>query len=192
MNLDASTPLVSDAVDPWIGLVLIGGLFFAYSIQRRNRRLARAVESRPAVASPPTDAPTAAYAANPPEFTGPAPSFGISIIYTFLLIAAGTHLDSWWGYLWQAILGVMIMLALVSTVSRRAYESERAQAPTLTRGQHLFMNGVPYVLFPFVGWVLVVPFGWVWGAVVPGVIWLVPFVASLAIDLWETIRGPVR
>ena len=178
MSLLAPKPIVNDTVDGLLGLALIGGLFSAYYIQRRNARLAREAEQR-AIAEPETP-------------SGPSPSFGVSFMYTVLLIAAGTHPHSGWGYLWQALFGVMFVLAVGTTFSRGAWEGERAKAPALTRRAHMLMNGVLYVLLPLIGWVLVVPVGWLWGALAPGVIWLVPFVGSIAVEAYEAIRGPKR
>ena len=111
-------------------------------------------------------------------------------MYTALLIAAATHRDSWWGWLWQGLFGALFVLALVTTFARGDYEAARAKAPALTRREHMLMNGVPLVLLPLVGWVLVIPFGWIWGAIVPGVIWLVPLGLGIAIEAVEAIRGP--
>ena len=180
----ATKPIVNDAVDGLIGLALIGGLFLAYYVERRSTRLRREQAER-ITALPPA-------IAEAPSPSGPSPSFAISFIYTALLIAAATHADSGWGYLWLALFGILFIFALRSTFGRGDYESARTNAPTLTRREHVLMNGIPYVLLPLIGFVLVIPYGWIWGAVVPGVIWLVPLGAGIALETFEAIRGRKR
>ena len=187
MTLLKTAPLVNDTVDALLGLALIGGLFFAYYIQRRNKRLAREAPERVAVLPPEVVVPS-----GPSGPSGPSPSFAASLAYTIVLVAAATHPHSFWGYFWQALFGVMLVFSLVTTFARGDYEASRTKAPALSRREHMLMNGIPYVLLPLVGWVLVIPFGWIWGAIVPGVIWLVPFGLGIAVEAYEALRGPRR
>ena len=191
---------MSDDVAAVVGALFIGGLFVAYFMQQRAKRLARDAALRPPAPPPaplaPAEAPatealaTEALASEGPESRPSSPAFGMSFLYTMLLFAAGTHLGSWWGYLWQALFAGLLLLGIGMAFGRDAYESARVYDPTRTRAAHMLINGVPYVLLPVVGYVIVIRFQSLWGLLAPGVIFIGLLAATYAIEVVDRWRGP--
>ena len=199
---------MSDSVAAFVGVLMIGGLFAAYYMQRRRQRL-----DREAAAAPPAPpAPVATVPASPAERSRGAagaehgegvattgvesrpssPAFTLSFVSTFLLWAAATHAGSWWGWFWQALYAGMLVLALTLTFGPAAFESARTYEPALTRRTHILLNGVPYVILPIVGWVVVIQIGSLWGLLAPGLIFVGLLAAGAALEFVESWRGPAR
>ena len=186
---------MSDDVAGVVGALFIGGLFVAYVMQRRAKRLARDAALRPPAPPPATLAPAKAPAAEAPakevaESRPSSPAFGMSVACTVLLFAAGTHLGSWWGYLWQALFAGVLLLGIGMAFGRDAYESARIYDPMRTRAAHMLINGVPYVLLPVVGYVIVIRFQSLWGLLAPGCIFIGLLAATYAIEFVERWRAP--
>lgn len=186
---------MSDDVAAAVGALFIGGLFVVYFMQQRAKRLARDAALRPPAPPPAPLAPAEALAAEALASEGAesrpsSPAFGMSFLYTMLLFAAGTHLDSWWGYLWQALFAGLLVLGIGMAFSRDAYESARIYDPMRTRAAHRLINGVPYVLLPVVGYVIVIRFQSLWGLLAPGFIFIGLLAATYAIEFVEGWRAP--
>ncbi len=172
-----------------LGFALIAGLFVLYWRERRQRRRAAAGEpgSVPPVApvEPATPAPFEGEEAVGPSPPHRSPNFGFPILMGFLLFLTAGHRHDGWGYLWQGIYLAVMAVAAYSTLSPKEYELERGRDPARTRGVHIAVMAVPYVLFPAAGWVMVVVAGWNAGVLVPALPW-VPLV------LGAMLAGPLE
>lgn len=152
------------------GFALIIGLFVAYAIQRRNARIAK----NPPPAAEPAAAPVAAVdaaTAETPLRSSRSPNWGAPILFCLLLLGAATHRGNFWGYLWQTIFFAFVAVALYSMFSAKDFEIEKKRDPELTRSRHYLTIGVPYVLFPVIGWVVTIPMGINGGFLIPAVAW---------------------
>ena len=101
------------------------------------------------------------------------------IVYCLLLAGADSHRGSFWGYLWQGLYGVLFVVAVHSTFSPKELAAEIVRRPDTTRWSHYLTLGVPYVLFPAIAWVVVVPLGWKAGIIVPALPWALLLVVGL-------------
>ena len=93
------------------------------------------------------------------------------IAYCLLLAGADTHRTSFWGYVWQGIYFALLAVAMYSTFSPKELVAEQARRPGTTRLSHYVTLGVPYILFPAAGWILVEPVHWTPGVLVPALPW---------------------
>ncbi len=118
--------------------------------------------------SDPTPQGQAPEAAEPPHRS---PNWGMPIFFTGLLIAAATHRDSWWGVLWQALYGLIVAVAVYSTFAPSEVRRELERMPGWTRRDILLFTGVPYILFPVIGWTVAIPLHWFPGVFIPALPW---------------------
>ena len=110
------------------------------------------------------------------------------IVYCLLLAAADSHRGNFWGYLWQGIFLAILALAAYSTFSPKELAMEQARRPGTTRVDHYLSLGVPYLLFPAIGWTLVEVAGWSAGMFVPAIPWLLMLLAGAVLILWQKLR----
>ena len=176
-----TTDLVSDTLSGFFGAALIVGLFVAYAMQRRARnRSPAALET----VEPPPDTRSE----TEPATSSRSPNWGMPIVYCLLLVAADSHRGTFWGYLWQGTFLAILALAAYSTFSPKELASEQMRRPGTTRADHYLSLGVPYLLFPAIGWTLVVVVGWPVGILVPAIPWLLMLLAGAVVVLWQTVR----
>ena len=142
----------------------------AYARQRRTRNAPPAADQ---LATPEPSPASPEILSEPEEQRGQrrSPAWGAPIIYCLLLAGAATHRLSFWGYLWQSVFGAIMLLVAYSTFSPKEFAGEVARHPGTTRMDHFLMLGVPHLVFPVVGWVLVIPMGWNPGMFVPAIPW---------------------
>jgi len=189
---------VSDSVQGLLGFALVAGLFVLYWRERRQRRRAAAGESGSvpplAPVEPATPARVEGEEAVGPSPTHRSPNLGFPILMCFLLFLTAGHRHDGWGYLWQGLYLVVMAVAAYSTLSPKEYELERGRNPARTRGGHIVVMAVPYVLFPAAGWAMVVVAGWNAGALVPALPWVPLVLGSMLAGLLERLqrrrRGP--
>jgi hypothetical protein len=171
---------VSDGVQALFGLLLLVGLFVAYGVERRRKRRApahRASAPREARPAPATARQVA------PDDGPPARSWELGCLPlapSILLLLAATHRDDVWGTVWQAVFFAVVGLAAWSALSPREFAKAAAGDPGLSRREHILRYGAGFVLFPLVGWGLVVPLAWTPGFVVPAVPWAVVYAVAYA------------
>lgn len=170
---------MSDSLAGILGVLFIAGLFVAYVRQRRERNRPPtpvvAAEQAPAAASEPE-----------PSTHSSSPNWGMPIVYCALLAGADSHRGTFWGYLWQAIFFALLAVAAYSMFSPRELAATQSRNPETTRVNHYITLGVPYLLFPVIGWVLVMVFGWSAGAFVPALPWAALLLMGAAFSLRKT------
>ena len=176
------THAVNDTLAGLLGVALIAGLFAAHSIQRRRRN---------APAPPPETAerPSVSVSAKELQATSSSPNWGMPIVYCLLLAAADSHRGNFWGYLWQWIFFAFLAVAAYSTFSPKELAMEQTRRPGTTRQHQYLTLGVPYLLFPAIGWALVELAGWPGGVFVPAIPWLLLLIAGGAAAVWQKWRG---
>ena len=189
---------MSDTLSAVAGGAMIIGLFVAYARERRARTRARQVGASPPVdpvvsaeripvAAPDTSTEAAALE---PSTGGRSPNWGLPIVYGLLLIAVATHRGSVWGTVWQVVYLAIVALGAYSTFAPSELAGEQRRHPGTTRASHYVTFGVPYVLLPLVGWILVGPMRLPIGILAPIAPWIGLAVIGLAFWLWTSIRGP--
>lgn len=170
---DAIVGPVTEGLQGLLGLLLVVGLFVAYGIERRTKRLAR----RPRPAEPaPTLEPAAEALAPPPGEDRPARSteFGcLPIAPSVLLLLVVAHRGDFWGTLWQVVFFSLVALASWSALSPTEFARANRSDPALTRRAHVVTMGVGFVALPLLGWVVAVPLRWAPGFLIPALPWAV-------------------
>ena len=160
-----------------VGAVLLIGIVVAYVRERRARARPATTEAAPAP-PPPVDAD-----ATTEVVRSASPNWGAPIIFCLLLIAADTHRNSAWGYLWQALYGAVVLFAVYSTFNPKELADEMERRPGTTRAHHYVMLGVPYVVVPVVAWTLLFPFGWRPAVLLPVLPWVLLLLVSVPMML---------
>src|SRR6185295_19444900 len=102
-------------------------------------------------------------------------NLGVPFMYVMLLVGYMTHRGNFWGYLWESIYLLLLAVAAYFTFSPAQFAAEQKRVPHTTRTQYFLMLGLPYFIFPAIGWMLVGPFEWNPGAFVPVVPWLLMY-----------------
>lgn len=183
-----------------LGLLLVLGLFVAYGIERRKKRLARRPRPADVVQAGDAATPGPSEPASPADSAGPgsvpapaevsAPILGdgrpsrsvdygcLPLLTSFLLLLVATHRDDGWGYLWQGVFLLIVAYSAYSTLSPKEFAAARRWDPERTWTAHLLQVGVGLVLLPLLGWVLVVFVGWDPGFLVPAVPWALLLVVA--------------
>lgn len=174
--------LVNDTAAGLFGTALIAGLLVAYALQRRGR-------NRPAPPPETIDVPPTSTSVEQPQRPSPSPNWGMPIVYCLLLAAADSHRGNFWGYLWQGIFFAFLAVAAYSTFSPKELAMEQARRPGTTRQHQYLTLGVPYLLFPAIGWALVEVAGWPGGVFVPAIPWLLLLIAGGVVAAWQKWRG---
>ena len=175
------THSVNDTVASLLGAALIAGLFVAYAIQRRER-------NRPTPPPATVEAPPVSISGQEPHTPSSSPNWGMPIVYCLLLATANSHRGSFWAYLWQGIFFAILALAAYSTFSPKELAMEQTRRPGTTRLHHYITLGVPYLLFPAIGWTLVEVVGWSGGVIVPAIPWLLMLLVGGVVALWQKVR----
>jgi hypothetical protein len=164
--------LVTDDQAGLLGLLFIVGLFAAYGVERRRKRLAR--QPRPSSSTqgtePPADAPVPPAGLDIPPRT--AELGCLPIVPSVLLLLVVSHRDDFWGILWQVVFFALIAVSTWAALSPSEIAGARRWDPSLTPRAHRLRIGVGFVVLPLVGWVLAVPLRWDPGCVVPALPWV--------------------
>ncbi len=170
---------MTELLQELLGFALIGALFAAYFVQRRRR-------GKPAAAvapSPPPPIPAPAAEPGPAaEVSLGSPNWAVPAVFVALLAGAATHRGSGWGTLWTAIFWLIVLAAAYSAFAPSQVAAELARRPGMTRSLHYVRIGVPYVLFPAIAYVVVMPLHWLPGLAIAALPWLalllLPFVKA--------------
>lgn len=170
---------MSDTLSGLLGFALIAGLFVKYAMDRRARKRAANPDS---IATP---EPASVIATEPsttvssePRVRSSSPNWGMPVVYCLLLYGADSHRTNFWGYLWQGLYFALLAVASYSTFSPKELAAEQVRRPGTTRLNQYVTLGVPYVLFPAAGWILVEPVGWSPGVLVPALPWALLLLAA--------------
>lgn len=171
-----------------LGLALVAGLFVAYGVERRKKRLERArprADASPGGTTPVVRSVDAAGAPSEPTATadttvplpGDHPTRSLDagclpLLNSFLLFLVAGHRHDGWGYLWQALFFALAAFAAWSALVPSEYAKASRSDPGLSRRAHVLRTGVPFVVLPLIGWGLVVPVGWDPGFLLPALPWL--------------------
>jgi hypothetical protein len=166
---------VLETLQGLFGLALIVGLVWWYARERRTK------DRPPAPPPEPVDA-TPVVEDGEPTSRGSSPNWGAPIVYVLLLYAAVRSQGSWWSMLWLTIYFAIFGVAWYSTFSEKELVDEQARRPGTTRREHYFKLGVPYLLFPMLGWLGVCVFGWKLAVFIPTIPWVLLMAAGLV--LW--------
>jgi cbb3-type cytochrome oxidase subunit 3 len=162
---------VTDGLYGLLGLLFIAGLFVAYGLERRKKRLERL--PRPAATAPGTEPPAEAPA--PPSGIGTAPRYAdlgcLPVVPSFLLLLVVTHRDDFWGILWQVVFFALVAIATWAALRPSEFDAASRWDPELTLRGHRIRIGVGFVVLPLLGWVLAVPLRWDPGFLVPALPW---------------------
>lgn len=187
--LDASPGCIIVAMPDWLsgvlGFAFIVGLFVAYAAEQRARRRAKNPPPAPDPAAEPVvsaqqaTAPSDAAASVELARSASSPNWGAPIVFCLLLLFAATHRHSFWGYLWQTIFWVIVLVAAYSAFLPSEIAKEQARHPGMTKRDIFLITGVPYVVLPIIGWVLVIPLGWNWAVIVPALPWALLLVIGM-------------
>ena len=153
------------------GLALIIGLFVWYARERRAR-------NRPPASAPELVDATPVVDEGEPVVHGPSPNWGAPIVYVLLLYAALRTQGTWWSMLWLTIYFMIFGVAWYSTFSEKELADEQARRPGTTRREHYIKLGVPYLLFPLLGWLGAIVFGWKLAVFIPAIPWLALLAAA--------------
>jgi Ca2+/Na+ antiporter len=171
---------VLETLQGLFGFALIIGLFVWYVRERRAK-------NRPPALAPERVDVTPVAAEAEPVVRVSSPNWGAPIVYVLLLYAALKAQGTWWSMLWLTIYFAIFGVAWYSTFSEKELEDEQARRPGTTRREHYLKLGVPYLLFPMLGWLGVFVFGWKLAVFIPAIPWL----ALLAAAAFLTVRGAV-
>jgi hypothetical protein len=184
---------MSDTLSGLLGFALIAGLFVKYAMDRRAQKRAAHPDSivSPEAASGIETEPATAVAPEP-RARSSSPNWGMPIVYCLLLVGADTHRANFWGYLWQGLYFALFAVACYSTFSPKELAAEQARRPNTTRLDHYVTLGVPYVLFPAAGWILVEPVGWSPGILVPALPWALLLVVAGVVSVLPKGRDERR
>jgi hypothetical protein len=157
---------MTETLQALFGFALIGGLFVWYFRERRAKRAT--IEP---VAAPIVDA-TADVTTETPVVSLGSPNWGAPIFYVIVLLAIkGTR--GWWSIGWLALYFAVWALAFYSTFSPSQLREEQERRPGTTRRFHYLRFGVPYVLFPLLGWFVAIRLSWLPGVLIPALPWVV-------------------
>ena len=169
---------MTETLQALFGFSLIVGLFVWYFRERRAKNRPAPAAALEPVARPEPE--TAEPSSN--EVSLGSPNWGAPLIYVILLTAIRATQRSWWSLLWLGIYFGIWALAVYSTFHPKELAAEQARRPGTTPAFHYVRYGVPYVLFPFVGWLVAVRLGWGLGVFIPALPWIflivgAPFIA---------------
>ena len=163
---------MAEALQGLLGFALIIGLFVYYARERRANKHLPASTVVDVIANDPTVSAET-------EVRGSSPNWGAPIVYVLLLVAAQRSDGSWWRMLWLSLYFSIFGVAWYSMFSDKEFADEVARRPGTTRREQYFKIGVPYLLFPFLGWLGVIVFGWRAAVLIPAIPWLALVVAGL-------------
>ncbi len=169
------------------GLALIAGLFVWYARERRARK-------HPSAPAPEAVKATSVEDAEP-VVRGASPNWGAPIAYVLLLHAALRSQGTWWSMVWLTIYFAIFGVAWYSTFSEKELADEQARRPGTTRREHYFKLGVPYLLFPMLGWLGAFVFGWRPAVFIPTIPWLLLIAAGLVLwgrEAWARRKPSAR
>jgi hypothetical protein len=176
-------------MEAFLGFALIVGLFVAYAMQQRSTRRAAEDAAAPKPAAIEAASPeVAADDARVQAVSSGSPNWGAPVLFTGFLIGAATHRDSWWGILWQVLYFAMLAVAAWSTFGPGDLREEQRRHPGTTRSDMLVRIGIPYLLIPLVGWLLVIPLNHGAAALLPAIPWILLALLGVGVAVFSRAK----